>query len=195
MKNALIVSAAIAGIMWVSYLLDLVLPGEFTSWGIEPRSLSGLKGIVFAPFIHHGFLHIISNTSAVFILTFVLFKFYEEVAAKVWAGSAAIGGSLVWLLGRPAMHVGVSGVIFSLIGFLISAGIFKFNLKSLAIAVVILFMYGGTVIFGVLPVNPFVSWEGHLFGLIAGIGIAYYMYKIAPKDNSGDNNDQLKAID
>lgn len=185
MQKAIKISTLITGIIWLSYLLDIILPVDFCHWGILPRDLSGLKGIVFAPFIHGGFGHILSNTPPIFILTLVLFKFYEQDAVKVWAGSALAGGLLVWILGRSSYHVGVSGVIFSLIGFLIATVIFKFNLKTLLIALAIFIFYGGTVIFGILPVNPYVSWEGHLFGLIAGVGISYYLYKLRHNEGSG----------
>jgi len=107
------------------------------------------------------------------ILLTGLFWLYNKVAVRVLALSIVIGGGLVWVLGRTAFHIGASGVIFSLVAFFIASGIFKKNLKAIFLAVIVFFMYGG-IVWGVLPGQPGVSWEGHLFGFITGIGLAYF---------------------
>ena len=171
MTKALVISGIVVVLMWISYFSDWILPGEFASAGILPRTLSGLKGIVLAPFIHGSLGHLISNTGAIFTLTFVLFWCYEKIAVKVWILSALLDGFLVWALARSSFHIGMSGVIFALLGFLLALGIFRFSLKTLIIAGAVFLLYGGAI-WGILPSDPNVSWEAHLFGFIAGIVLA-----------------------
>jgi membrane associated rhomboid family serine protease len=171
MKKALFISALFVVLMWIVFLADYILPGEFATFGIMPRTAEGLKGIVFAPFLHGNWGHLISNTGAVFALTFTLFWCYENIAWKVWILSALLDGALVWLLARTSYHIGMSGVIFALLGFLLATGVFRFSLKTLIISGVIFFLYGGAL-WGVLPKDPNVSWEAHLFGVIAGVFLA-----------------------
>jgi len=170
------VSCIIVVLMWVSFLTDAVLPGDFAAVGILPRTMSGLKGIIFAPFIHADLGHIMSNTGAIFVLTLVLFWIYDKVALRVWILAALMDGALVWLLARSNYHVGMSGVIFALLGYLLAIGIFRFSIKTLIISGIIFFLYGGCI-WGVLPSNPHVSWEAHLFGFLSGIAIAWWTRK------------------
>lgn len=172
MLKSAIISGFIVVLMWLSFLLDFIFPGEFASFGILPRHLDGLWGIIFAPFIHGGLSHIVSNTGGIFVLTLVLFWMYREIAWKIWIQSALLDGLLVWLFARSSYHIGMSGVIFALLGFLLSIGLFRRSLKTIIISLVIFFIYGG-VVWGVLPSNPSISWEAHLFGFIVGIGLAY----------------------
>jgi membrane associated rhomboid family serine protease len=106
------------------------------------------------------------------ILSTVLFLFYRNIAFRVLLLSAIMGGILVWIFGRTAFHIGASGVIFSLVGFLIASGIFRKRIKALLIAIAIFFFYGG-IVWGILPTQPGVSWESHMFGFLSGIGLAY----------------------
>lgn len=159
-------------VIWAVYVIDLILPINFNKLGILPRSFSGLWGIIFAPFLHGGLYHIIGNSIPLFILTWVLVTFYEKIALQVMIGSTLLGGALVWLLARKAYHVGASGLIFSLAAFLIAVGVFKKNLKSLAIALVISIVYGISMLFSFFRIQGGVSWEGHLFGAVAGVLMA-----------------------
>jgi len=177
MKTKIISASVVVGIMWLIFIADYIIPGNFNNMGITPRTLKGLLGIVFAPFLHDGIYHIVSNTIPIFVLTLVLGIFYERIALRVWVLSALIGGAMVWLLSfRDATHVGASGVIFSLIGFIMASGIFRKSFKSIIIGIIIFFFYGGSL-WGILPTNPWISWEGHLFGLVAGIFLAYIFRK------------------
>jgi len=173
MKSKLVSSFVVLAIMWLVFLADFIFPVNFNNFGITPRTVRGLFGIIFSPFLHAGLYHLVSNSLPIFFLTFALLVFYEKIAVKVWTLSAILGGSMVWLLSwRNATHVGASGVIFSLIGFLVASGIFRKSFKAIAVGVLVFFIYGGAL-WGVLPTNPYVSWEGHLFGLLAGIFLAY----------------------
>jgi membrane associated rhomboid family serine protease len=183
MRNSFATAFTLVAIMWGVFILNAIIYLDFNQYGILPREISGLKGILFCPFLHGSLAHIISNTLPMLILTTVLFWFYKNVAFRVLIFSALIGGGLVWIFGRSAMHIGASGVVFALVGFLIASGIFRKKIKALLIAIVIFFLYGG-VVWGILPSDPNISWEGHLFGFLTGIGLAYAYRNSGNKQNS-----------
>jgi membrane associated rhomboid family serine protease len=168
MKNSFTIALMIVATMWAIFILSNVIGIDFSHYGIIPRRLDGIKGVLFAPFLHGSLSHIVSNTLPMLVLTTVLFWMYRKIAVRVLLLSTIMGGLLVWLFGRTAFHIGASGVIFALVGFLIASGIFRKKIKALLIAIAVFFLYGG-VVWGVLPTQPGVSWESHLFGFISGI--------------------------
>ena len=146
-------------------------------FGIRPRTVNGLAGIIFSPFLHLNWAHLISNTIPLLILVFVILQFYNKLFLKVSIFSILVGGFAVWLFGRSGTnHIGASGVIFAYIGFLLFSGIFRRSLKSILIAVVIIILYGGALLRGIIPGQQGVSWEGHLFGAVAGT-LAAWIYR------------------
>ena len=173
MKNSIVIALSVVALLWIILIINYIIPIDFNQFGIIPRRTEGIKGILFAPFLHLNWSHLISNSMPLIVLLTGLFWLYNKVAIRVLALSVIIGGGLVWILGRTAFHIGASGVIFSLVAFFIASGIFKKNLKAILLAVIVFFMYGG-VVWGVLPGQPGVSWEGHLFGFLTGIGLAYF---------------------
>ena len=181
MKKSFLIALTIVASIWVVFIVNQLVTIDFNHYGILPRSKSGIKGILFAPFLHLNFLHLMSNTIPLLVLTTVLFWMYEKVAVRVLVLSALMGGLLVWLFARTSIHIGASGVIFSLVGFLIASGIFRKKIKAILIGIVIFFLYGG-IIWGILPTQQGVSWEGHLFGLISGVALAYIFKDTQEKD-------------
>lgn len=163
-------------ILWLIKVIDTFIPLDLGQLGIIPRTVRGLIGIVLAPLIHANYFHLISNTLPIFILLLMLFTFYEKHALEVIIESVLLGGILVWIFGRSASHIGISGLIYSLAAFLIMAGLLKKDIKSLLVSVLILFLYGG-LIWGVFPGRFWISWEGHLFGAAAGVLIAFALFK------------------
>ena len=168
------VVAFIAAI-WAVFFLEYILPFDLTSFGLDPRTLTGLVGIPAMPFLHANLQHIVSNTLSLFILLILL----AGSKANSWAVVVAVvllGGGLLWLLGRPATHIGASSLIFGLIAFLIVAGLLERRFVPLVISIVVTFFYGGSLLFGVVPrLGSHISWEGHLFGAVAGGIIAYLL--------------------
>ncbi|MEM8950259.1 MAG: rhomboid family intramembrane serine protease [Pseudomonadota bacterium] len=158
------------GAIWVIHLLDLVLPLE--QLGLVPRSFLGLTGIVTMPFLHGSFAHLISNTLPLIILL-VLMVISRPRPWTTMILLTLISGVALWLFGRPALHIGASGLIYALMGFLIAAGILERRLVPAVVALFVGVTYGMSIISGILPGQPGVSWEGHLFGLLAGAGLAY----------------------
>ena len=173
MKNGLVIALAVVALLWIILIINYIIPIDFNQFGIMPRRTDGIKGILFAPFLHLNWAHLISNSMPLIILLTGLFWLYNKVAIRILILSTIIGGSMVWLLGREAFHIGASGVIFSLVAFFIASGIFKRDFKAILLSVIVFFMYGG-IVWGVLPGQSGVSWEGHLFGFITGIGLAYF---------------------
>jgi membrane associated rhomboid family serine protease len=165
---------AFIAVLWLVWLVDLILPIKLTEWGVHPRTLGGLIGIPLMPFLHGGFGHLLANTIPLAILL-TLLAGSRSSSWQVVIELVLLGGGLLWCFGRSnATHVGASGLIYALIAFLIVAGLLEKRLVPLGIAILVGFLYGTTLIFGVLPsFAQHVSWDGHLFGAIAGAIVAY----------------------
>lgn len=163
-------------VMWGVYFLNVSFGLGLNQYGIYPRHISGLKGILFSPFLHDtsGFSHIINNTPPIFILTWALFYFYRKIAPQIWGLSWLVGGLFVWIGGRDdSVHVGMSGIIYSLAFFLFFSGIFRKEVKLVAISLFVVFLYGG-MIWGIFPIDISVSFESHLYGAVVGVVLAYF---------------------
>jgi membrane associated rhomboid family serine protease len=155
--------------MWGLELIDLVIfQGALDGYGIFPRTIIGLRGILFAPFLHGGLPHLIANT--VPFLTLGWFVMLQKTSDFfiVTAITMVVSGLGVWLIGSPGIHIGASGLVFGYLGFLLLRGYFQRNIPSILLSLIVGFLYGGAI-WGILPTVPGVSWEGHLFGFIGGI--------------------------
>lgn len=164
-------------IIWILELADfIVFRGALNSYGIVPRNIIGLRGILFAPFLHGGFGHLIANTIP--FLTLGWFVMLRETSDffVVSAITMVVSGLGVWVFGSPGVHIGASGLIFGYLGFLLLRGFFERNLPSIFLSLIVGFLYGGAL-WGVLPTVPGISWEGHLFGLIGGVLAARFLSK------------------
>jgi membrane associated rhomboid family serine protease len=161
--------ALFVAIIWAVFVLDRFLPLE--NLGLIPRTIGGLPGIVAMPFIHADLSHIIGNTIPL-VITMLLLAGSRANSAQIVALIVALSGILLWLFGRSALHIGASGLVFGLISFHVFAGFFERRLISVLIAVLVGFLYSATLLRGVLPFQPGVSWDGHLFGALAGIAVA-----------------------
>jgi len=165
--------AIFLGILWGILLADLLLPVNFEQFGLIPRTLRGLLGILTMPLLHAGFGHLLANTVPLAILLLLLAGTQDRLW-EILAELVAIGGLLVWLFGMPALHVGASGLIFSLITFLIVTGLLQRKILTLGVSLLVAFLYGSTLLAGVLPgVNRHVAWDAHLAGAVAGVLAAY----------------------
>ena len=133
-----------------------------------PRSLNGLYGIPISPFIHGSIAHYASNIVPLCIFSYLLLQYGFRQFISVTLFSIVFTGVMVWAIGRPSYHLGASGVLYGYFGFLVLAGFLSKRIKLILISLLVGFFYGG-LIFGVLPVKAFVSWESHLFGLISGL--------------------------
>jgi membrane associated rhomboid family serine protease len=164
--------ALFIGLIWAVFLMSLLYPG-LDQYGVIPRKLVGLVGIVAMPFLHGNLGHILSNTVPLFVLLVLLAGSRAE-SWEVVVIIAILGGLLLWIFGRPAVHIGASGLISGLIAFLVLSGFLELRIVPLLIALLVGFLYGGSLVLGVLPrLGSDVSWDGHLCGAIAGGFVAY----------------------
>jgi membrane associated rhomboid family serine protease len=157
-------------LLWLIELLDLLLwHGTLDFYGIQPRTLVGLRNIFLAPFLHKGINHLLANTAPFLVLGWFVLLRGTRTFFLVSAIAALVSGLGIWLFGMPAtIHVGLSGVIFGYLGFLLFRGYFERSWQAITLALLAGFLYGG-MIGGVLPLQPNVSWLGHLFGFVGGV--------------------------
>lgn len=163
-------------IMWMVFWIESRFHLNFNYLGINPKSWIGLRGIVFGPFIHSNLQHIFNNSIPLFVLTASLFYFYRNIRWRVLILGALITGILTWVMGRPANHIGASGVVYMLAAFLFFKGIFSKQYQLTALSFMVVFLYGSLVWY-LFPIDPKISWEGHLSGFLVGIGFALLFRK------------------
>ncbi len=168
-------SAGFVAVLWVSEIIDTVLGNRLDAEGIRPGSTEGLSGIIFAPLLHGGFGHLIANTLPLLVLGYlVLLSGIRRglvVTAIVWI----VGGVGTWLFGGPGtVHLGASGLVFGWLTYLVLRGLFTRNGTQILIGVGVFLVYGG-LLMGALPGQPGVSWQGHLFGAVAGGLAAWWL--------------------
>lgn len=163
------------GVMWASEIIDVLPFVNLDRHGIHPRETSGLMGIVTAPFLHADFAHLALNSVPFIVLGGTVLLSGVRVFWIVTILVTLAGGLGVWLFG-PSLtnHIGASGLIFGYLGFLLARGVFEKSFSAILVAVVILIGYGG-LLWGVLPGRDGVSWQGHLFGFLAGVVAARVM--------------------
>jgi len=177
--NRLIIPLIFPILLWAIHLITYLIEIYPYKLGILPRNISGLVGVFTSPLIHGSFSHLISNTAPLMLMGVGIFYFYPKVAYKVFAIIYLGTGILVWLFAREVYHIGASGIIYGFVSFLFFSGIFRKDNRSIALALVVILFYGG-LIWGVLPIEQGVSWESHLFGAIAGIIAAFIFRKVDP---------------
>lgn len=144
---------------------------NFVQGGILPRNPKGLLGIITAPLIHADWKHLIDNSIPAFILSLALFYFYRGISYRIFFLIYFIGNTLVWIIGREAYHIGASGIIYGLAAFLFLSGMIRKIRNLMAISLIVVFIYG-SMIWGLLPYDYKISWEGHLMGAISGVILA-----------------------
>jgi len=173
---------ALVAVCWVVFVLNnLLWHGHFTQYGIRPRQLGSLAGILWAPLLHVSFRHLAANTVPLLILGGVLCLRSRGEFILVAIGGTLLGGFLTWLGARNACHVGASGLIFALFGYLASLAWFRRTFGTLILSLICIIAYGG-ILRGILPASPAVSWEGHFAGLLAGIALAWFLAKVERAD-------------
>lgn len=154
--------------MWCITLLNHINGYALNEFGLVPRKISALPGILFWVVLHADFRHLLINTTPLLVMGFFVALrgpvLFIKISLTVWL----LAGIAVWLLGRPAYHIGASGLVFGYFGFLLAIALYERNLVDLGVASFTVFYYGG-LIYGLFPAEQFISFESHLFGLLAGI--------------------------
>lgn len=180
----LVLSAAIPivflVVMWGVFAWEHFFSTDFTAFGLYPRDFKGLRGILFMPFIHGDFNHLVNNSIPFFFLGSAIFYFYPKTAFKVWIYILILKGLWLWVGGRQSFHIGASGLVYGFAFFLFFSGLFNKNRQMLGLSLLISFVYG-SMVWGIFPIKHEVSWEGHLFGALAGTVLAYIYRKEGPQ--------------
>ena len=173
LKDRLRPVLVLVAMIWIVEIVNFILGHRLTVWGILPRNLSGLIGIPLAPFLHAGLWHAVSNTIPLIILGALTMTTGSKRFWTVTVGIILLSGALVWLFARGAYHVGASGLVFGYFGALLARAVIERTILSIIVGIVTITLYGG-LLWGVLPTRGYISFEGHLFGLIAGIAIVWF---------------------
>ena len=164
-------------IMWGIHIIKVVTGFRFAAmYGMYPRSTEGILGIFTSPLIHSNWQHLTNNSVPFLVLGVMIFLFYRRIALKSFVLIYILTGLAVWIFARDVIHIGASGVVYGLVSFVAFLGIFRRNIKSIVLSLIILFLYSG-MFYGVLPNQPGISWESHLLGGIVGIIVAWIFRK------------------
>ncbi len=153
--------------------LEVLNSQEVLRLGIYPRSLKGLVGLITSPFLHGSFSHLFSNSVAICALSLLGLTRYPKVIGPVMLFSWFGSGVGIWIMGRASYHIGASGIVYGLAFFILILGFLRKDRRNVALSLLICFLYGG-IFFGILPGDPKVSWEGHLWGGVVGVCLAFY---------------------
>ena len=174
--SSIIFPTLLVAAMWLVKVAELAFDTRFAFLGILPREVSGLTGIITAPFIHGDLAHLSANSIPIWVLTSMLFYFYKPIAWKTFFMIYVITGVWVWFWGRQSYHIGASGVVYGLASFLFFSGLFRKDNRLLAITFLVAFLYG-SLVWGIFPEifpEKNISWESHLMGLLSGVVLAFY---------------------
>jgi membrane associated rhomboid family serine protease len=190
-------------LMWLVKIIEVLFSINLASLGIYPLTPKGLPGIIFSPFIHANFGHLFNNSLPLFFLGTALFYFYSEIAVKVSLWTYFLTGTLVWIAGRDAWHIGASGLIYGLASFLFFSGIIRKYFRLVALSLLIVFLYG-SMVWGIFPnIYREISWESHMLGFISGIILAVAYRKEGPQqpayewneeENEGENEEDSEVV-
>ena len=164
-------AAGLLAIMWIVWLSNPLLPFDVRIFGIYPRTPIGLVGIFLAPFVHLNRAHLVSNSIPLFFLLIAAASVSEGKESRIILPIIFLGGLGTWIFGDSAIHIGASGLVFGLFGFLLFSGIFRRNWKAVVVSLGILFLFGGVLLAALVPL-PKISWSSHVFGFLAGAYVA-----------------------
>ena len=166
--------------MWLIEIIDLLPHTNLDRWGIRPRQLSGLTGIVAAPFLHDGFGHLIGNTIPFLVLGCIIAASGTQRFIQVTVIVALFAGVGTWLVGPSyTVHIGASGLVFGYLTYLVARGFFEHHIGQILVGLLVLFFYG-SLLWGLLP-RPGISWQGHAFGAVGGVVAAWVIHRRSPE--------------
>ena len=190
---SLVLLLVLVVVMWAVELVNIFMAHRLNEYGIVPRTILGLRGIPASPFLHGGLGHLLSNTGPLLVLGGLVAVRGQANFVGVTAFIIFVGGLALWTVGRPwpwddpqnLVHVGASGLVFGYFGYLVARGWYERSFLAILVSVAVILVFGTGILFGVLPTAPYISWEGHLCGLIAGVLIARFTRDRLRRPNAG----------
>jgi membrane associated rhomboid family serine protease len=172
-RSAAIMPALFVALLWLVHGSQAVLSVNWSSWGLYPRSLHGLLGVVTSPLLHADWMHLFNNSVSLFFLATLLVYFYRSIAAEVFFWMWLMSGVWIWIFARPSYHIGASMLVYGLAFFLFSSGFIRRNYHLMSLSLLVVVVYG-SLVWGLLPILEHISWEGHMAGALAGLLCAFY---------------------
>ncbi len=198
-KSSVILTLFFILILWLVWFFDALFDLHLSKLGVHPGNLLGLRGILFMPFIHdtNGVGHILSNSISLLVLVTILLNTYPKVAFKTILIVQLLSGSMVWLFAASNQyHIGASAVVFGIAAFLFASGILRRDRVSVAVSFFVGLFYSSSILNGLFPTEPNISWQGHLSGVLAGLFCAFIFRKIdLPIDKTFEDEEQAEFID
>jgi membrane associated rhomboid family serine protease len=191
--------------IWIIFLVQVTGDHNFSRLGVLPREMKGIHGIITSVFVHGDLGHIASNTIPLLVLGMMLFYFYKKIAKSTFLWIWLVSGLWLWIGGRnnpthPTYHIGASTLIYGLATFLFFSGLFRRHLRLMVVSALVVFLYG-SIMWGIFPLKTEISWEGHLFGAIAGTLVAYNYRKEGPQrriyhwEDEDDAEEEIQDMD
>ncbi len=186
-------------VIWIIFLFQQHSTFNFAKLGVLPREFKGSLGILTSIFVHGDLDHIISNSFPILILGMLLFFFYKKIAKPAFLWIWLISGVWLWIGGRnnsdyPIYHIGASTLIYGLATFLFFSGVFRKHLRLMVVSALVVFLYG-SIMWGIFPLKSEMSWEGHLFGSLAGVLVAFNYRKEGPQQKVYHWPEEDESID
>ena len=176
-RLAVKLALAFVGLLWLIQLSNWVLDLGPPDLGVRPREWSGLIGVFVAPMLHGGVEHLLANTPPLVVLGTTMLYLYPQASPRVLPAAYLGPGIAVWLFGRPSMHLGASGLVYGLVGYILVAGLIRRDRRAIAASLLVCFMYGALV-WGVFPIERGVSWETHLAAAVIGVAMAIKLRRL-----------------
>jgi len=171
------IALGFVALIWVIQLWNWGLNLGLARFGVRPREWAGLPGILLAPLLHGGFSHLIANSLPLLVLGTVMLHLYPNSALKVIPAAYLGPGIAVWLFARASVHVGASGLVYGLVSYIFVAGLIRRDKRAIAASLLVCFLYG-TLVWGILPIKPGVSWETHLAAGLIGLVLAIALRRL-----------------
>lgn len=181
------------GCLWLIKIIEVKFLQNFVTYGLYPRRVEGLTGIITSVFVHSDWKHLFNNSIPLIVLGWSLVHFYKEVALKVVIGVVLMGGLWTWISAREAYHIGASGLLYGMFSFLLFSGFIRRNKQLVAISMLVAFLYG-SLVWGILPYDYKISWESHFWGVIAGFSLAIYYRKVGMQKEKHIWDEKEEAI-
>ena len=176
-RLAVKVALGFVALIWFIQSLNWGLDLGLERFGVRPRQLAGLLGILLAPLLHGGYSHLFANSLPLLVLVTVMLHLYPNSARTVIPAVYLGPGIAVWLFARPSVHIGASGLVYGLVSYIFLAGVIRRDTRAIAASLLVCFMYGALV-WGVLPIEPGVSWETHLAAALVGLALAITLRRL-----------------